>query len=54
LVYKGALGHEPQSVVADSYCIDPQDGSRFDRWYVFEHAAFLDGKPIESAYISEC
>ncbi len=54
LVYKGALGQESQAVVADSYCIDPKSGSRYDRWYVFEHGPALDGKPIESAYMSEC
>ena len=54
LVYKGALGQESEAVVADSYCIDPNSGFRYDRWYVFEHAGFLDGEPIESAYMSEC
>jgi hypothetical protein len=54
LVYKGPLGQESEAVVADSYCISPFDGSRYDRWYVFEHAAFLDTDPIESAYMSEC
>jgi hypothetical protein len=52
LVYKGQLGQEPESVVVDSYCM--YNGTRYDRWYVFEHGPALDGKPIESAYISEC
>jgi hypothetical protein len=54
LVYKGHLGQESAAVVADSQCINPSDGSRYNRFYIFEHASFLDGTPIESAYISEC
>ena len=54
LVYKGALGQESAAVVADSQCIQTSNGLRYNRFYIFEHASFLDGTPIESAYIGEC
>ena len=56
LVYKGALGQESEAVVAAGYCMDPTTGSKYSRFYQFEHSGsfngqLIDGHPIESAYI---
>jgi hypothetical protein len=38
LVFKGGLGQESDAVIAAGYCLDPSDGSRYDRVYQFEHS----------------
>ena len=49
-MYKGALGHESEAVVAAGYCIDT-DGSKYDREYQFEHSAPGVWFPEGAAYI---
>lgn len=57
LVYKGTLGQESEAVVADSSCVSPNNGSRYSRLYIFEHAIGItlgSGLWQESAYFEGC
>jgi hypothetical protein len=60
IVYKGPLGQESEAVVAASYCIDPNNGSRYNRRYDFEHLHGYNpfegggGPDVHIAYVTWC